>query len=75
MSNGQDEDLLEAQKRLSRLQIEFLETSQAQTTRIEELTSSCAVFDDEKYTLQDELKREKERHQTELDSILGTCTL
>eukprot|EP00731_Ephydatia_muelleri_P021092 Em0013g819a len=70
-----DEDLLEAQKQLSRLQVEFLGTSQAQATRIEELTSCCGVIEAERDTLQDELRKERERHQAELESIQGNHQL
>lgn len=66
-----DGELLEAQKQLSRLQIELVEASQTRSLRVEELTSCRAALEAER----EKLKEEREKHQAELESIQGNHQL
>ena len=67
----QEEELLEAQKQSSRLQVQSLEAAQAQTTKMEELNTSLNALVGERDRLKEALKEEGERHQAELESLQG----
>ena len=63
--------MLEAQKQLSRLQVQSLESTQSQATRIDELSSANGLLLSERDGLREALERMGKRHQGELEAIQG----